>query len=493
MKTKHPFRLFIYCSIFVHLLGGAFYYYKKNSLSFPFFRAKKTLVSENAENSSLIPAALENTPHNLSSAVTKNPPLSLVFSKGTSISEPEIKSPEQESSSADLQEVEFQKIDLPKESAEESSTLKEQVEVTKIRTEGADFVISRINQSEKFLQKKEESLIATKESEIETEESGQFSEGVNLSEESLQDKNKLLKVKEQVVEVGESEIGEVDHLSAEADQLKELSEGKPEPLKVKEGREAEFETEVFHLPGEEIEDSKLLKTEEKTEITKAETIESSHFSEEAGRSEEIPKNENEPLAVKEEAVTEEMQIEKVNSPLEKKEIKESLKQEAALPSLKKEEIQLLKETEEKTENFDQKPSITENSEGDFATLKESSNIPEVESLPEKIISESKKKAPLFRKFLDLKQRPGNPDLTYPVKARRIKAQGSISLIFYVTTDGLVEKIQIESSSGHTDLDNSVMRTLARYQFLPQQPGWVRHKVNFILKGENVEFLKLRTK
>ena len=106
---------------------------------------------------------------------------------------------------------------------------------------------------------------------------------------------------------------------------------------------------------------------------------------------------------------------------------------------------------------------------------------------------SKTEASVFRSFFDLKQRPGNPPLTYPLRARKMKAQGSVVLIFYVTPGGLVEKIQIEAFKGHRELANSVMRTLARYKFLPQQQGWVRHTVDFILDGEKVEFLRLRKK
>ena len=102
-----------------------------------------------------------------------------------------------------------------------------------------------------------------------------------------------------------------------------------------------------------------------------------------------------------------------------------------------------------------------------------------------------KKPPVFRSFLDLKPAPGNPPLDYPEEAREMKSEGSISFIFYLTEEGLVEKIQIESSSGHSRLDNFVMRTFARYRFSPNQSGWVRHTVNFVLKGEKIKFLRLR--
>ena len=196
-------------------------------------------------------------------------------------------------------------------------------------------------------------------------------------------------------------------------------------------------------------------------------VENTHFSEEVDRLEELLKDGDDPSTVKNEEIIEETQINKEEK---------SIKQEDSLP------------TAQEIEDSEQKPSVRENITED--TLKEPSS--EVHSPLEKTM-DNKQETSLFRNFLNLKQKPDNPALSYPLKARRMKAQGSISLIFYVTADGLVEKIQIESSSGHRDLDNSVMRTFARYQFLPQQEGWVRHKVNFILKGENVEFLKLRAK
>ena len=118
---------------------------------------------------------------------------------------------------------------------------------------------------------------------------------------------------------------------------------------------------------------------------------------------------------------------------------------------------------------------------------------EREAPPASDREEDESKSSRFRSFLDLKQRKGNPALSYPRKARLKKAQGTLSLIFYVTAEGLVEKIQVETSSGHRDLDNSVVQAVSRYQFLPQQEGWVRHKVDFRLQGERVEFLRLREK
>ena len=99
----------------------------------------------------------------------------------------------------------------------------------------------------------------------------------------------------------------------------------------------------------------------------------------------------------------------------------------------------------------------------------------------------------FRDFLDLKQKRGNPKLDYPHEARKQKVQGRVSIIYFVDPEGLVDKIQLEKTSGHSVLDNFVLRTIARYEFLPHQEGWVRHTVDFILKGEEEQALKFRNK
>ena len=99
----------------------------------------------------------------------------------------------------------------------------------------------------------------------------------------------------------------------------------------------------------------------------------------------------------------------------------------------------------------------------------------------------------FRDFVDMKPKRGNPSLDYPYEAREQKMQGRVSIIYFVTPEGLVDQIQLEKSSGHSLLDNFVLRTVARYEFFPQQEGWVRHTVEFILKGEEVQNLKMRDK
>ena len=97
----------------------------------------------------------------------------------------------------------------------------------------------------------------------------------------------------------------------------------------------------------------------------------------------------------------------------------------------------------------------------------------------------------IKDFSDLKQKPGKPPLSYPDFARRLNMQGTVSLLFFVDERGLVEKMQLETSSGYADLDNFVIRVLARYQFLENQSAWVRHKKTFVLEGEKQEYLRLR--
>ena len=98
-----------------------------------------------------------------------------------------------------------------------------------------------------------------------------------------------------------------------------------------------------------------------------------------------------------------------------------------------------------------------------------------------------------KKFKDLKQKGGNPPLHYPDFARRGGMQGEVSVLFFVTSQGLVDQIQLKSSSGYSELDNFVLRTLSRYEFVPGQETWVRYNIPFILEGQETEHMQLRHK
>ena len=101
---------------------------------------------------------------------------------------------------------------------------------------------------------------------------------------------------------------------------------------------------------------------------------------------------------------------------------------------------------------------------------------------------------LGKKIIDfslLERKQGNPPLSYPVFARKLKMQGRVSVLFFVDERGLVDKLQLEKSSGHSDLDNFVLRALARQRFSENQTGWVRYDKTFVLKGEEKEYGRLR--
>jgi TonB family protein len=61
---------------------------------------------------------------------------------------------------------------------------------------------------------------------------------------------------------------------------------------------------------------------------------------------------------------------------------------------------------------------------------------------------------------------GNPIPPYPERARRRGYQGTVKLEIEILTNGRVGKIQVEKSSGYTELDDSALRTLKGWRFLP---------------------------
>ena len=99
--------------------------------------------------------------------------------------------------------------------------------------------------------------------------------------------------------------------------------------------------------------------------------------------------------------------------------------------------------------------------------------------------------PQFKNFSELKLHPSSPSISYPKQAQKNRWQGKVSLIYFVDNQGLVDKIQLKKSSGHTSLDNFVLRKVARFRFLNQEPTWVSHRVHFQLKGEALDSLRLR--
>ena len=92
---------------------------------------------------------------------------------------------------------------------------------------------------------------------------------------------------------------------------------------------------------------------------------------------------------------------------------------------------------------------------------------------------AEKKPPKFPKSTTgLVPVEGNKNPEYPIEAREKGLEGSVHLLYFVDEGGLVDQIQLLESSGHALLDNSAIRTMARYRYQPGQTGWYKHRVDF---------------
>ena len=89
-------------------------------------------------------------------------------------------------------------------------------------------------------------------------------------------------------------------------------------------------------------------------------------------------------------------------------------------------------------------------------------------------------------FHKLKQKPGNPVLYYPDFARREFMEGRMLIRFFIDDNGFVEKLNLEKSSGHSRLDNFILKLLSSYQF-EDKNLWVYFDQVFKIEGEEKEF------
>ncbi len=80
----------------------------------------------------------------------------------------------------------------------------------------------------------------------------------------------------------------------------------------------------------------------------------------------------------------------------------------------------------------------------------------------------------------------NPSPVYPEYARERGWEGIVMLKVLVGSDGKVQKIRVERSSGHQILDDSAFKTVRQWQFKPAQVGnmtfssWIKIPVRFVL-------------
>lgn len=61
----------------------------------------------------------------------------------------------------------------------------------------------------------------------------------------------------------------------------------------------------------------------------------------------------------------------------------------------------------------------------------------------------------------------NPPPSYPKLARRRGWEGKVWLIAEITTNGKVQEVRLEQSSGHSILDKTAMKTVLNWKFRPQ--------------------------
>ena len=119
------------------------------------------------------------------------------------------------------------------------------------------------------------------------------------------------------------------------------------------------------------------------------------------------------------------------------------------------------------------PLIPKETEQKWVQAEQNSSPP----VPSSSVPDSKE----IKSYKTLRQSPGNPKPVYPNQARQNNQQGSVLLLYFVDESGLVDKIQLLKSSGHSLLDNEALRVLSRQQYLPGQSGWYKHRVDFRLK------------
>ncbi len=62
----------------------------------------------------------------------------------------------------------------------------------------------------------------------------------------------------------------------------------------------------------------------------------------------------------------------------------------------------------------------------------------------------------------------NPPLVYPERALRHGWEGTVSLKVWVSDQGMVERVEIERSSGYRLLDRSALEAIQRWRFAPAQ-------------------------
>ena len=78
----------------------------------------------------------------------------------------------------------------------------------------------------------------------------------------------------------------------------------------------------------------------------------------------------------------------------------------------------------------------------------------------------------------------NPPPAYPRMSERLGEQGVVKLLVLVGTDGLPQKIELQTSSGYDRLDRAALDAVKRWRFVPgrrgdtPEPMWVSVPIDF---------------
>ena len=82
----------------------------------------------------------------------------------------------------------------------------------------------------------------------------------------------------------------------------------------------------------------------------------------------------------------------------------------------------------------------------------------------------------------------NPPPAYPAISRRRGEQGKVVLRVYVSAEGLAERVEVRTSSGHERLDGAAHDAVNRWRFVPARQGekpvaaWVLVPIAFSLEN-----------
>jgi TonB family protein len=71
------------------------------------------------------------------------------------------------------------------------------------------------------------------------------------------------------------------------------------------------------------------------------------------------------------------------------------------------------------------------------------------------------------------------NIQYPHDARRLNLQGGGFFLMKLRPDGSVESLKVQMSTGYSELDEYVKRTLRTYRFRPGTKGQILWLVSFI--------------